>query len=254
MKKIRLLVGILSSSLAIAQSQEDLAKMKRAAEEMVRNYTFEYKFGVSGPVVKGQPYSAVVITESTQQLADGNRIHRESSFNIYRDIEGRIRRDDASGKEYAISDPVANVTYMVSDTGKVARKVPLAQEVPATDKQLAEMKARVYAKQSARIELAGPSEGRVAKVEDLGTKVIEGVTARGTKYVTTIPAGSAGNDQPMQIVDERWYAPELQLQLLTQHSDPRTGTSSYRLTKLSRTAPVSSLFEVPSTYQVVEGK
>ena len=259
MKKLSLVVGVLSSTLAIAQSQEDLAKMKRAAEEMVRSSTYEYKVGGSGPVVKGQPYSAVVVTENTQQLADGNRIHHETIFSVYRDLEGRIRRDDSSGKEYVISDPVANVSYMVSDSGKVAKKVPLAREldskqVAESKAQLDEVKAKIYAVQSGRIELAGVREGRVAKVEDLGTKMIEGVNAKGTRFVTTIPAGSAGNDQPIQIVDERWFAPELKIQVATIHSDPRTGTSSYRLTKISRTAPVASMFEVPAGYQVTEAK
>src|ERR1041385_5387757 len=43
--------------------------------------------------VKGMPFSAKVITESTQPLLDGNRIARTSSASIARDSEGRTRRE-----------------------------------------------------------------------------------------------------------------------------------------------------------------
>src|SRR5690349_10806908 len=49
--------------------------------------------GVPGPVVKGKPYSARSITESTQTLADGNRITDRNEAVIYRDSEGRTRRE-----------------------------------------------------------------------------------------------------------------------------------------------------------------
>ena len=45
-----------------------------------------------GEPVKNAPYSAEAITESTQTLADGNRIRRENRSLIYRDSQGRTRR------------------------------------------------------------------------------------------------------------------------------------------------------------------
>jgi hypothetical protein len=46
----------------------------------------------------------------------------------------------------------------------------------------------------------------------------------------TIPAGEIGNERAIEIVSERWYSPELQLVVMTRHSDPRTGETVYRLT------------------------
>jgi len=40
--------------------------------------------------------------------------------------------------------------------------------------------------------------------EDLGTQVVEGVVATGTRNTTTIPAGTIGNEQPILIVSEQW--------------------------------------------------
>ncbi len=48
-------------------------------------------------VVKGAPYSAEAVSESVQVLADGNKITRSSTTKMYRDGEGRTRREGAGG-------------------------------------------------------------------------------------------------------------------------------------------------------------
>jgi hypothetical protein len=47
--------------------------------------------------VKGQPFSADSVSESVQTLADGNRIVQSSTGKIYRNSEGRIRREMTGG-------------------------------------------------------------------------------------------------------------------------------------------------------------
>ena len=92
------------------------------------------------------------------------------------------------------------------------------------------------------------------KTESLGTQTIEGVTAEGTRTTLTIPAGEIGNTLPLEIVDETWYSPELQITVMTRHRDPRSGETTYRLTNLSRSEPDRSLFEVPADYTVRDNK
>src|SRR5260370_41682116 len=62
-------------------------------------------------VVKGMPFSATVVTESTQTLADGNRISRKSTALVVRDSEGRTRREQklvgTNASIIFIQDPVA---------------------------------------------------------------------------------------------------------------------------------------------------
>src|SRR5688572_21253339 len=50
-----------------------------------------------GRVVKGAPYSAEAITESTRTLGDGNKIKHKNTASVYRDSEGRTRRDQELG-------------------------------------------------------------------------------------------------------------------------------------------------------------
>jgi hypothetical protein len=102
--------------------------------------------------------------------------------------------------------------------------------------------------------LATATVNRDAQKESLGTQVIEGVQAEGTRTTMTIPAGAIGNELPIQIVSERWYSPELRTVVMSKHSDPRMGDTVYRLTNINRSEPARSLFEAPADYTVAEGK
>jgi TonB family protein len=86
-------------------------------------------------VVKGAPYSAESVTESVQMLADGNRITHTSKASLYRDAEGRTRRDQtlnhigpwATSEEPAqsifINDPVAGTHYVLNPRTRTAQKI-----------------------------------------------------------------------------------------------------------------------------------
>lgn len=89
---------------------------------------------VAGPVVKGKPYSARSITESVQTLADGNRIVQRNEAAIYRDSEGRTRREQTLGGVgpwqtgepttiIHIHDPVANKTFMLDPAQRIVREI-----------------------------------------------------------------------------------------------------------------------------------
>ncbi len=100
--------------------------------------------GVPGPVVKGKPYSARSITESTQTLADGNRITDRNEAVIYRDSEGRTRREQTlsgigpfqPGEPVTminIHDPVGGKSYMLDPAERIAREMPQFQMAIAHD-------------------------------------------------------------------------------------------------------------------------
>jgi TonB family protein len=90
------------------------------------------------------------------------------------------------------------------------------------------------------------------RTESLGTQMVEGIAAEGTRYISTIPAGAIGNERQIDIVRERWYSPELQLVILMKHVDPRIGESTQRLTNIDRSEPDTSLFSVDG-YEIKEG-
>jgi hypothetical protein len=88
----------------------------------------------------------------------------------------------------------------------------------------------------------------------LGTREFDGVRADGTRTTWSIPAGRIGNEKPIEIFSERWYAPELLLVVSTRRSDPRSGETTYRLTNLKRGEPDAALFQVPADYETRGGE
>ena len=249
------------------------------------DFVFMASESFGGKIVKGAPYSAEAVTESIQTLADGNRIVNRITSSIYRDSEGRTRREQTlkglgalgNGEEplqtIFISDPVAGVTYSLDSRSHIARKsVPFRLEfvskpgAPAVEGQKFEFKVGPGDGE----QFAFKTEGGVAGITDtfmfrtkgpnanqvkeqLGKQMIEGVEAEGTRTTVTIPAGEIGNERPIEIISERWYSPELQLVVMTRHSDPRMGETTYKLTNISRIDQPKSLFEVPAGYTVKEG-
>jgi hypothetical protein len=77
----------------------------------------------STKVVKGAPYSAEVVTETNQPLADGNMISRRTSGAIYRDGQGRTRQEtpgDGNAKSIFINDPVAGKQFVLTPSSRRA--------------------------------------------------------------------------------------------------------------------------------------
>jgi hypothetical protein len=92
---------------------------------------------------------------------------------------------------------------------------------------------------------------REESVEDkLQDRLIGGVLAAGTRRTTTIAAGAIGNERPIKIVSEEWSSPELQILVMTEHTDPRTGRSTYQLSNINRNEPDPSLFQIPADYTI----
>lgn len=239
-----------------------------------------------GKLVKGAPYSAEAVTESTQVLSDGNRIVNKSTAGIYRDSEGRTRREQTLkaigpfGNEGApwqtihISDPVAAVSYMLNPRTQVAHKMPPMRfkfdfktpppdgapngaDTKGTFQIQVHPEGDVMGKKVTEVGVAmrRPDKNNAnAKTESLGKQNIGGVEAEGTRTTVTIPAGEIGNERPIEVVSESWYSPELQIVVMTKHSDPRFGENSYRLTNIDRSEPARSLFEVPAGYKIEEGR
>jgi hypothetical protein len=269
--------------------------------------------GVPGPVVKGKPYSARSITESTQTLADGNRITERNEAVIYRDSEGRTRREQTlsgigpfqPGEPVTminIHDPVAGKSFMLDPDERIAREVRQFQMAIAHD-QLELAKAtgdarvfqgqstfsvavpppppepppvsaplgagtasvtviqraegnqgvRVYTRAERGVVLSPFPEGTTGAyepAEDLGAQVLEGLLVKGTRMTDTIPAGTIGNDRPIEIVTERWYSEDIDAMVLERHSDPRYGETTYRLVNVVRGEPSPDLFQVPQGYEI----
>ena len=276
------------------------------------NFVFMASESFGGKTVKGAPYSAEAVTESIQTLGDGNRIINRFTSSLYRDSEGRTRREQSlkglgilgTGEEplktIFINDPVGGVTFSLDSRSHIAHKsLPFTFElsrkagpngtVTTIQGQQFEVKVGPGAgTQAGNVIMAAPlgappgarmphpeadqfalrteagaaatymfrsKKGNANEVkEDLGKQNIEGVEAEGTRTTVTIAAGEIGNERAIEIVSERWYSPELQLVVMTRHSDPRFGETTYKLTNINRAEQPKSLFEVPADYTIKDNQ
>lgn len=213
--------------------------------------------GMQGRVVTNAPFSADVVTESTQTLSDGNHIKQSATVHFSRDSEGRTRSEQSLAHLGAlgsnrtvvfINDPVGGASYALMPDSKTANKSVRPAHSGSGRGGANSQRAAGAAKGPGR----GPHNQQNVKTESLGTQTMEGVTVQGTRTTMTIPAGQLGNEQPIQVVTERWYSPDLQAVMMVKHSDPRNGDTVTRYTNVSRAEPVPTLFQVPADYKVNE--
>ncbi len=85
----------------------------------------------------------------------------------------------------------------------------------------------------------------------LGSKDFETLHAEGTRTTWTIPAGQLGNERPLVMTSDQWYAPDLLLTVYSRDYDPRDGETVYQIRDIKRSEPSPELFTVPSDYTVI---
>ena len=120
MKIITLIaVFIMLGVNALAQNPKVVAEITASSEKLVKN----------------SPFSAEAISESVQMLVDGNRITRSSTSKLYRNSEGRFRREMAPGTGGALGslytfgggvtllDPVGGFRYMIDPNLRTTRQM-----------------------------------------------------------------------------------------------------------------------------------
>jgi len=266
-----IVLAVLAATVAVGQSAApppppppDVTFVRGAAP---LGGMFFGEFGEGG-IVKGAPLSGDFIVSHDTTLADGNRIHNESQSRIYRDAEGRVRREvgvdlatpttgTVKRSMVVITDPVAVKRYMLNPDTKTAREMPMHGPKHQGEERGEHINAMGGPGGPGAVTvgvMGGPGgPGEVTK-EQLGTKAVNGLQAEGVRVTRTIPAGAIGNDKPIEVVTERWYSSDLQIAVMTVHTDPMMGTMTTKLVNVSRGDPDASLFQVPSDYKVEVGK
>jgi hypothetical protein len=301
MTRHRLIANLLSLGLAAPaagqQAEPPAAGAFVAARiEAQAGTAMTFHSAIESRVTAGRPYSAEATTEFLQVLGDGNRIARKTSVRIFRDGEGRTRREELGSEDspesISIYDPVAHATYVLDPrtrtahksavrivypawksagspetvvmedsekmvmAGKIALVPPTEMAVQVVPEPIGEGKAAGSAKAivvpRSRMMMSRAIGVQKGETESLGRQVIEGVAADGTRITTVIPAGAIGNQQEIRVVSEQWFSPDLQVLVMTKHSDPRSGETTYRLSNVIRGEPGAGMFDVPPDYTIRE--
>ena len=141
----------------------------------------------------------------------------------------------------SVNDPVVGARYLLDVDNKTARKMQTFSGDRGAGRRPHD---------GLRLRATVDNE---TVTTSLGTQTIGGVSAEGTRYTRTIPAGQIGNAKPIVVVTERWYSPDLQMVVMTKHTDPRMGETTFQMTNIQRQEPAATLFQVPSDYAVKQG-
>jgi len=201
----------------------------------------EWVYGERIPAVRGLPFSAKVELETVSQLQDGTLITHKTYNLDARDSAGRTRNEmrnwiTAGGEEPKLTriqlyDPATKTRTDLFPLTKLARQWVVAAAAQATP-------------------VAATAKPETTR-EEIGTDTIEGLPVKGTRVTQTYATGALGNDRPLTIVTEYWYAAELRLNLLTKRTDPRHGVQTIRVTELQRQEPDAALFAIGDDYKVL---
>ncbi len=209
----------------------------------------------------GIPYTATVKHSFEQKLSDGNTIRGSVLTHVARDAAGRTMQEAVlncevhdDGQIHALSqfivvDPAAktNTSWMTGDGNSRVATVThfLEPHRPVTTPP------RPDPIDKSRSVRPSASEYRV---ERLDGQSVAGVPCTGIRRTRTIPAGEAGNDQPLQIIEESLSSSEFGLTLRSVMDDPRLGRRIAEVVEISRNEPDPSLFTPPPRYTIIDHK
>jgi len=128
---MKLLIGsIMIAALGLGVSAQRQAQQAKVLAEVT----------ASTQAVKGQPFSADTVSESVQTLGDGNRIVQSSTGKIYRNSDGKVRREMTGGNGGAnmsffnygpgvsIAEPAGGYRVLLDQKERTARAVTVVPE------------------------------------------------------------------------------------------------------------------------------
>jgi len=269
-------VSLLMMSVC-ATAQDQTSPMYRTSGEYSAQI-MGVQYDSAGVLITAAPYSAEAITDSVQMLSDGNRIRNRNSAMLYRDGQGRTRREQtviaigpwrvsgSEGRMVFIHDPVTQQSYLLDEENRTARPLAASNHGTVTYTKGGDyVKGGSYASAedgpTGDIVLA-PAPGfmpadaadTVQTGENLGQRQVEGVLAFGSKTKFVIEANAIGNEQAIEVSTERWFSPAIRAVVMSKYSDPRFGEITYRLINISQEEPDPILFKVPDNYRVIDGR
>jgi hypothetical protein len=206
--------------------------------------------GINLRSIAGAPFSANVVKESTQALADGTLARHETRGRMFRDSLGRTRSEtelerSAAGAEprrfVTIVDPLQQISIVLDVAAKKATIFHLPSPSAVTAKNLKLIEAAQTAARS--------SSG--SATQNLGAMTIEGFAVTGSRRTHTDAMGAA-RDKPQSAVAESWFSPELKVELLATTQVTPSVTRTTRLMNIMPGEPDPSLFQTPADYAVQE--
>jgi len=203
---------------------------------------------VSVPPIPNAPFIASVHTLWTRKLEDGTNVSFENYRTIARYSDGRVYQErrtfhPAGDGEQSIirqmeyADPNLHELIVCNPWKKTCeiRDYSAPMKVPAPPPPGPLDDGKIY----------------LSRVQ-LGTETVDGMQAIGSTETLSILAGTRGNDQPIEVVKEFWYSPDLGINLIEKRQDPRSGSQDFEVKDLRPGEPDSKLFVPPANFRMID--
>jgi hypothetical protein len=197
--------------------------------------------GIEIPSVANAPFSAKEVVTWDEPLIGGGSVARTYYTLVARDSQGRVRREtrefvpagsktEPALRSFTILDPVAGVrTVCTQATMNCATS---------------SFTARTVLSNSSLANSSGKNQ------TSLGTQTIAGLNVVGTREMATDIAGTNRSSRVALTYTDKWYSPDLQMDLSVIRNNPQFGQVTLYVTNIARGEPARSMFAVPTGYQV----
>ena len=206
------------------------------------------------------PYRANVEATWSLVLTDGHELTRDVTGFVSRDRLGDIKEEGSltrSGSK-SVVNPTINRIYTInnatasdwSDGSTTARSIRL-DEFPRT---FFEDLAVPKSFHDFRFSLHNSFDKSIERSsEPLGTKIIGGLRAEGTRFIETLPEGALGAnafgaDKPLVINRDIWFNPDLNAAVAIEGKGPVSGNYRMQIFNLFSSPMDDSQFQIPPGY------
>jgi hypothetical protein len=223
----------------------------------------------SPAVVRGQSFSATKYVRKVKTLPDGKQQFIRNEIypvQVARDSDGRIRVQVVGDHLQPECDQPASQVPPPCPSWNVILFDPVTQTITHWAEGEMGGHAAIVVKLSApqvedienstsvlrEVAKKAQPEGPTVTTEDLGEKVVEGVSATGVRTTTVFPVGYSGNKTPITTIREVWTSTEMKLVIKIIDGDPRKEETLRGLEHVSL-QPDPSLFRPPDGYEIQYG-
>jgi hypothetical protein len=199
--------------------------------------------------VPNAPFTAVVEVQRTRVRPDGSAFSVKSVRNMARDGIGRIHNESRTFIPATSADtPEVLHIHLYDPRTRVSTELNPRARTFCTETMNHPPSTVPPTVRFGSPSGTGVPQNEFAKEEDLGSKEIEGVLARGVRETQIIPAEGNETGKEISVTDEYWYSDELRINVVMKHSDPRVGDTTLTVTHITRGEPDPALLEMPEGY------
>jgi len=246
-----LLLGLVGAGSCVAVGQQDVTSASVADTSTL-----------SAVAVVGQPFSALEYRRRVKLLPDDKqRILSEINvMALARDADGRVWLKTAVdsvecehlGAQALRNCPCANVilfeplarTITHWPEGEIAAHGAVVIVMSAGQMEDVENSTMTLSEYVSDFD---PAEAKIT-TENLGSRVMEGVTVTGVRTTAVLPAGYSGNPAPVTRIHEVWTSESMRLVIRVIDGDPNGLVTISGLEQVSRN-PDPALFHPPYGYR-----